>query len=52
MIILAPGSLSTGSPAGCAPLVLKRGDGTMYCQACVWAAPCRGSSVAARDRAC
>ena len=32
---LAPGSLSTGSPAGRALLLLKRRDGSMYSQACV-----------------
>ena len=31
--ILAPGSLSTGSPAGRTPLLLKRGGGSMYSQA-------------------
>ena len=36
---LAPGSLSTGSPAGRALLLLKRGDGSMYSEAYVRSAP-------------
>ena len=41
---LAPGSLSTGSPAGRTPL---HGDGSMYSQAYV---RINGPSVAVRDR--
>ena len=46
----APGSLSTGSPAGRAP---PHGDGSMYSQANVRAGKCAASpypSVAVRDR--
>ena len=48
---LAPGSLSTGSPAGRALLVLKQRDGSMYSQAHVRTrfVP-TSSSVAIRDR--
>ena len=42
---LAPGSLSSGAPAGRAPLLLKRRDGSMYCQAHV-----RGGAVSRFER--
>ena len=38
----APGSLSTGSPAGRTPLLKKRRDGSMYSQAYVRAGKCCG----------
>ena len=47
---LAPGSLSTGSPAGRALLLLKRRDGSMYSQANVRTRDLASSSVAVRDR--
>ena len=47
---LAPGSLSTGSPAGRTPLLLKRGDGSMHSLAYVRARFFASTSVAVRDR--